>query len=100
MLQLYNSCSWHPPAYPFVHVTRVARQGNKVSCSAFSVQSIDHNSRPVTYIKRSLREDEHVEAPGSVVVHGDVAADASIEAAGNVMVWGRSVLHLLPPFCK
>jgi hypothetical protein len=41
-----------------------------------------------------VREDEHVEAPGSVVVHGDVLADASIEAAGDVMVWGRSAaLH-------
>jgi hypothetical protein len=43
----------------------------------------------VTYINRPVRADEHVEAPGSVVVHGDVAADASISAAGDVMVWGR-----------
>lgn len=61
-----------------------------VCASTRSLASTDLSSKStVTYIHRSVREDEHVEAPGSVVVWGNVAADASIEAAGDVMVWGR-----------
>lgn len=63
---------------------------SKRVCRSLSSNSVDLSSRSsVTYINRPVRADEHVEAPGSVVVHGDVAADASISAAGDVMVWGR-----------
>lgn len=44
---------------------------------------------PATYINRSVREDEHVEAPGSVVVLGNVPPTATITAAGDVCVFGR-----------
>ena len=77
----------------FIALDRVRACTPGVPCrslSAAASSSVDLGSRStVTYINRSVKDDEHVESPGSVVVHGDVAADASIAAAGDVMVWGR-----------
>lgn len=47
------------------------------------------NGHYVTYINRSVGPDERVESGGTVVVRGDVDQDAYIQAAGDVMVWGR-----------
>lgn len=62
----------------------------KLACSARTVVTSNHSSKyTVTYVNRSVHAEEHIEAPGSVVVRGDVAPNASIEATGDVMVWGR-----------
>ncbi len=80
--------AFHQPVHVIQQVP--GRTPKRVVGFSQSTSSLDPVGRStVTYINRHVRADEHVEAPGSVVVHGDVAADASISAAGDVMVWGR-----------
>jgi septum site-determining protein MinC len=47
------------------------------------------SGEPAVFLHKTLRSGTRVEAPGSVIVLGDVNPGAEIVAGGNVIIWGR-----------